>query len=107
VSVPVLWQFRYSHYNEKVRWALDFKRIAHERRSLLPGLHIPRVVWMTGQKAVPVLVIDGRSIADSTFVQPLPEKAAEFRNSVAQRRGFRWVLDIYRQHRGESAAVRE
>ena len=21
---PVLWQFKYSHYNEKARWALDF-----------------------------------------------------------------------------------
>src|SRR5262249_18900237 len=46
-AVPVLWQFRQSHYNEKARWALDWKRIRHERRSLLPGLHVPRVMWMT------------------------------------------------------------
>src|SRR5436190_1646821 len=40
---PVLWQFKYSHYNEKARWALDFKRVTHVRQSLLPGPHIPRV----------------------------------------------------------------
>ncbi len=65
---PVLWQFKYSHYNEKARWALDFKRIPHVRRSLLPGAHVPRVLWMTGQKLVPVLVLDGKAIADSTRI---------------------------------------
>ena len=65
---PILWQFKYSHYNEKARWALDYKRIPHVRRSLLPGAHVPRVLWMTGQKAVPVLVLDGKAIADSTRI---------------------------------------
>jgi glutathione S-transferase len=67
-AVPVLWQFRQSHYNEKARWALDWKRIRHVRRSLLPGLHVPRVMWMTRQKSVPVLVLEGRAIADSTRI---------------------------------------
>ena len=67
-ALPVLWQFRYSHFNEKARWALDFKRIAHVRRSVLPGPHAPRIFWMTGQKAVPVLVIHGRAIPDSTHI---------------------------------------
>jgi glutathione S-transferase len=65
---PVLWQFRFSHFNEKARWALDWKAIPHVRRSLVPGLHIPRVMWLTGQKAVPVLVVDGRPIPDSTRI---------------------------------------
>ena len=67
-TVPVLWQFRASHFNEKVRWALDWKGIPHLRRTLLPGWHIPRVLWMTGQKSVPVLVIDGKAVADSTRI---------------------------------------
>lgn len=67
-DLPVLWQFRVSHYNEKARWALDWKGIPHVRRSLLPGLHVPRVLWMTGQKSVPVLVLDGKAIADSTRI---------------------------------------
>ena len=28
-SVPILWHFPISHFDEKVRWALDFKRIPH------------------------------------------------------------------------------
>jgi len=67
-AAPVLWQFRHSHYNEKARWALDWKRIPHVRRALLPGMHMPRVLWMTGQKSLPVLVLDGRPITDSTRI---------------------------------------
>jgi glutathione S-transferase len=68
MSLPVLWHFRFSHFNEKARWALDWKGIPHVRRSLVPGLHIPRVLWMTGQKAVPVLVLDGETVHDSTRI---------------------------------------
>ena len=68
MAPPVLWQFRFSHFNEKARWALDWKRVAHVRRSLLPGFHIPRVLWMTGQKSVPVLVLDRETIHDSTRI---------------------------------------
>ncbi len=73
MAPPVLWQFRFSHFNEKARWALDWKGIAHVRRSLLPGFHVPRVLWMTGQKSVPVLVLDGETIHDSIFHELLPE----------------------------------
>jgi glutathione S-transferase len=48
-------QFRYSPYNEKVRWALDFKRVPHTRRSLLPGPHLPVVRRLTGCSGTPVL----------------------------------------------------
>ena len=68
MAPPVLWQFRFSHFNEKARWALDWKAVPHVRRSLLPGLHVPRVLWMTRQKLVPVLVVDGQAIADSTRI---------------------------------------
>ena len=36
-GLPVLWQYSFSNYNEKARWALDFKGIRHRRRSLMPG----------------------------------------------------------------------
>ena len=62
---PVLWQFRMSHYNEKARWALDYKRIAHVRETVIPGLHIPRLMLISRQKQVPVLVADGEVIAGS------------------------------------------
>lgn len=65
---PVLWQFRPSHYSEKARWALDWKGVPYERRTLLPGLHLPRVWWMTRQKLLPVLQVDGDAVADSTCI---------------------------------------
>jgi glutathione S-transferase len=68
-AVPVLWQLQISHYNEKVRWALDYKRIPHVRRSLLPGVHLVKAKRLTGDTVTtPVLTLDGRSIGDSTRI---------------------------------------
>jgi glutathione S-transferase len=67
LAFPVLWQLQVSHYVEKVRWALDYKRVPHIRRSLLPGLHALKAKRLTGDTSTaPVLTIDGRSIGDST-----------------------------------------
>jgi glutathione S-transferase len=67
--LPVLWQLEISHYVEKVRWALDHKRVPHVRRSLPPGVHAVEAKRLTGDTAtVPVLTIDGRSIGDSTRI---------------------------------------
>ena len=64
--VPVLWQLQISHYVEKVRWALDYKRVPHIRRTLLPGLHAVKTKRLTGDTSTaPVLTIDGHSIGDS------------------------------------------
>jgi glutathione S-transferase len=65
---PVLWQFTASHFNEKARWALDWKGIAYERRSLLPALHVARVLLLSGQRSVPVLVLGGQTVADSSRI---------------------------------------
>jgi hypothetical protein len=37
METPLLWHIPLSHYNEKVRWALDYKRIAHRRQVLGPN----------------------------------------------------------------------
>lgn len=58
-------QFAFSHYNEKARWALDYKGLAHRRRSLLPGPHVPVVKRLTGKTETPVLIADGQVIAGS------------------------------------------
>jgi glutathione S-transferase len=63
-----LLQFRHSPYNEKVRWALDFKRVPHARRSLLPGPHLPTVKKLTGRSTTPVLVADGEAIDGSARI---------------------------------------
>jgi hypothetical protein len=36
MDTPLLWHIPLSHYSEKVRWALDYKGIAHRRRVLGP-----------------------------------------------------------------------
>ncbi len=53
----ILHQFQYSHFNEKARWALDWKGIAHERENYLPGPHMLLVRRLSGQTATPVLQI--------------------------------------------------
>ena len=57
-----LLQFRHSPYNEKVRWALDLKRVPHRRRSLLPGPHMGVVKKLTGRTQTPVLRLDDGSV---------------------------------------------
>ena len=63
-----LLQFLYSPYNEKVRWALDYKQVPHRRRSLLPGLHSPRLKKHTGQKLTPVLRLGERYLHGSASI---------------------------------------
>ena len=63
-----LLQFRHSPYNEKVRWALDLKRVPHRRRSLLPGPHMAKVKKLTRQTATPVLINDGEVITGSARI---------------------------------------
>jgi glutathione S-transferase len=67
---PTLWQIDISHYSEKVRWALEHKGVDHNRRSILPGTHIPIALLLTrgAQPTVPVLQLEGRSIGDSTEI---------------------------------------
>jgi glutathione S-transferase len=64
----VLHQFLSSHFNEKVRWALDWKGVAHRRESHLPGLHAAPLRRLSGQTQTPVLVLDGEVIAGSARI---------------------------------------
>ena len=68
MDTPELWQFTGSHFNEKARWALDFKRVPHLRHSLIPGFHVPVVKRMTGKTQVPVLKLNGTAICDSSRI---------------------------------------
>lgn len=67
MGAPLVWHIPLSHYSEKVRWALDYKGIAHQRRVLGPD-YLIRVWRATGQGKLPVLWLDGRAIADSTRI---------------------------------------
>ena len=70
VSKPVLWHIEISHYNEKARWALDYKGVEHERRAPTPGAHMVVALWLTRgrHKTFPVLQLDGSAIGDSTAI---------------------------------------
>jgi glutathione S-transferase len=65
---PVLWHLKVSHYNEKVRWALDYKRVPHVRRAAQPGRHKSIARRLTGGQTLPVLVLAGEAIGDSTQI---------------------------------------
>jgi glutathione S-transferase len=65
---PLLLHFRISHYNEKVRWALDHKGWPHLRRALVPGFHVPAVRRRTGQNQTPVLILDGAPLVGSSRI---------------------------------------
>jgi glutathione S-transferase len=92
---PVLWHISFSHYNEKVRWALDYKGIEHQRRQAFGGTHPFVALALTrGRSATfPLLELDGERIADSTAIiaelerrwpdPPLyPEDATERRRAL-------------------------
>jgi glutathione S-transferase len=63
-----LFQFRFSHYNEKVRWALDYKGLPHKRTDLLPGPHVSTIRRHTGQTQVPVLRMNDEYVHDSAWI---------------------------------------
>ena len=67
-TVPVLWHLKVSHYNEKARWALDYKAVPHVRRAAVPGQHRSIAAKLTGGRTFPVLQLNGEVIGDSTRI---------------------------------------
>src|SRR3954451_11127800 len=65
---PVLWHLQISHYNEKVRWALDYKKIPHVRHAMLPGVHRLKARQVAGVVTSPVMEIDGQGIGESSAI---------------------------------------
>jgi glutathione S-transferase len=65
---PVLHHLKVSHYNEKVRWALDYKAIPHVRRAAIPGRHRKLAKELSGGTTFPVLVENGYAIGDSSRI---------------------------------------
>jgi glutathione S-transferase len=102
-ELPLLWQYSFSNYNEKVRWALDFKGIRHRRESLLPGG--PRAMSFTrGGGTLPVLDLDGRRIVDSTAIiaaleERYPEPALYPEDPDYRRRALE-LEDYFDEHAG-------
>ena len=74
---PVLWHLPVSHYSEKVRWALDYKRVRHDRHAPIGGYHIAVALLLTRGRSytLPVLELDGRRIGDSSAIIAALEQA--------------------------------
>jgi glutathione S-transferase len=68
VATPVLYHIEVSHYNEKARWALDYKGIPHVRKAPPPIMHTVWAFAMTRGVTFPVLKLNGRAIGDSTDI---------------------------------------
>ena len=68
----LLLQFSTSHYCRKARLALGYKKISYQVENLTPGLHLLKLIPLTGLTKVPVLlpqkVKEPRVIADSTRI---------------------------------------
>jgi len=67
---PLLWHIKVSHFSEKVRWALAYKGVEHDRRAPPPASHMLFALWLTRgeQNTFPVLELDGDRIGDSTRI---------------------------------------
>jgi glutathione S-transferase len=78
LDIPVLWHLKVPNYNEKARWALDYKGVPHVRRAVEAGRHRAVARGLSGGRTLPVLVLDGQPIGDSTqIIQALEERHPE------------------------------
>ena len=63
-----LYQFQFSHFCEKARWALDHKRLPYRIENLLPGLHLKTIRKLAPLRTVPVIRDDATVVQDSTAI---------------------------------------
>jgi glutathione S-transferase len=90
-----LYQFRFSHYCAKVRWALEHKHIAYRERNLLPGAHRDIVRTLAGKTCLPVLVSENTVVQDSTAIitfldQRFPEDSLTPKDPDEARLALEW-----------------
>ena len=102
MDTPLLWHIPLSHFSEKVRWALDHKRIAHNRRVLGPD-YLIRAWRATGRGTLPILFLNGQAIGDSThIIAALEERFPEsplYPNDAARQRALA-LEDYFDEHLG-------
>jgi glutathione S-transferase len=63
-----LYDFAFSHYSEKARWALDFKGVPYAPHHLLPGFHMRTTRRLAPRSCVPILAGEGKVVQDSTEI---------------------------------------
>ncbi len=94
-----LYQFAFSHFCEKARWALDYKSIPYTPINLLPGLHMKTIQKLAPKTCMPVLVDKKTAVQDSpaiityldkTYPDPLltPRDPREAREAIEWEKYF-------------------
>lgn len=68
MAAPILVTITFSHFCEKVRWALDLAKIDYRESGHLPIFHVLAVRRHGGWRSVPALVTDEGVINDSTNI---------------------------------------
>ena len=68
MATPVLWHLEISHFNDKARWALDYKGVPHVLKPLTPGFQEISARRLRAGRTSPILEIGGRAIGDSTAI---------------------------------------
>jgi glutathione S-transferase len=68
VTEVELWHMKVSNFNEKARWALDYKGVPHVRHDVEPGRHVGIAKRIAGTRTMPIAKIDGKIVADSTEI---------------------------------------
>lgn len=101
-GTAVLWHYTFSNFNEKARWALDYKRIPHVRRAVVPGS--PRMLRFSRGGTLPVLDLDGERIVDSTrIIETLERRWPEpplYPQDPDERRRALELEDFFDEHVG-------
>jgi len=69
----VLYQFPVSHYCEKIRWALDYKKrvypdLVYTVKNLMPGPHVSTTKKLAKKTNVPILVHNGKVVQNSSDI---------------------------------------
>lgn len=61
-------QFQFSPYNEKARWAMDWKGVPHTRTNLMPGPHMSVLKKLSGQTQTPVAIFGKTVVSGSANI---------------------------------------
>lgn len=90
-----LYQFPFSHFCEKARWALDYKGVPYRAVNFLPGFHLRPVQKLAPKTCLPVLRDEGKVVQDSVAIidyldAKIPVPALTPRDPEAARQAIEW-----------------
>src|SRR3712207_2349879 len=101
---PRLWHLPSSHFSEKVRWALDHKRVPHVRRVPLAVPHyvVARALTRGAVDTFPVLQSRRGNVGDSSAISAALDHAAPdpplYPSGDDDRRRAREIEDWFDEH---------